>query len=624
LFIAGTNYDITYQDEINIPDDEYVTIDFPQTTEGEQMAFFCGELVINFDPIGDLSNKFMGVYDGNGYTISNFIYNNLTNSHVGLFSSSGGTIKNVGIINVSIGASNFIGALIGINHGSVDNSYASLGEIKGGTVVGGLVGSNYGDISSSSFYGDVNGSSSSIGGLIGKNENGTISDSYSSGNVEGDAFNVGGLIGRLSWGNVTNSSSSSAVIGGFYIGGLVGYNSAGIIKDKSHATGQVMGYSRVGGLVGYLHSSNEMSAMITETFATGNVVGGSDNVGGLVGYVYFDGAIHNSYATGNVNGSDNVGGLVGRLDRAHVSNSYALGNVNGDDKVGGLIGGAPFGGASYSFAAGAVSADLGDNVRGLGGFSGTFMNSHWDINTTGQDEGEDCDPEGEFGLLDPCHAKGHTTEEMYMESTYVDWNFSNIWDIDEGNNYPTLRMQGFQELETYTVFVSSFNITTPNLLEPPTGDTLCQEAASNADLNGTYIALLSKSFKNVSDLIPNVKYERVDGMKVADSKGDLFDGSIDYSIRVTELGDFVGIGVLTGTWIDGTTLYFGAPPFELQTCDDWQGVSPDPPWPPGFYGSSTNNDGNWVAFAGTNCGVYFETDHNADFKLYCFQVDPID
>ena len=32
-----------------------------------------------------------------------------------------------------------------------------------------------------------------------------------------------------------------------------------------------------------------------------------------------------------------------------------------------------------------------------------------------------------------------TTEDMMMESSFGGWDFVDTWEIDEGNNYPTLR-----------------------------------------------------------------------------------------------------------------------------------------------------------------------------------------
>jgi len=56
----------------------------------------------------------------------------------------------------------------------------------------------------------------------------------------------------------------------------------------------------------------------------------------------------------------------------------------------------------------------------------TISNSYWDTETTGQ-------PSSAGG------GEGKTTEEMMKQTTYSGWDFVNIWEIDEGVSYPTLR-----------------------------------------------------------------------------------------------------------------------------------------------------------------------------------------
>ena len=34
---------------------------------------------------------------------------------------------------------------------------------------------------------------------------------------------------------------------------------------------------------------------------------------------------------------------------------------------------------------------------------------------------------------------GLPTSEMFRQATYVNWDFINVWQIDEGRSYPTLR-----------------------------------------------------------------------------------------------------------------------------------------------------------------------------------------
>jgi len=145
-----------------------------------------------------------------------------------------------------------------------------------------------------------------VGGLVGYNR-GTVNNSYATGNVSGE-HDVGGLVGLNRYGRLNNSYATGNVSGSLFVGGLVGMN-------------------------GYYNLVNSYPT-VSNSYATANV-SGYDYVGGLVGNNW--GAVSSSYATGNVSGRDNVGGLVGSNDRT-LSNSYARGNVSGNHSVGGLVG----------------------------------------------------------------------------------------------------------------------------------------------------------------------------------------------------------------------------------------------------------------------------------------------
>src|SRR5260370_34991243 len=57
----------------------------------------------NFTPIGSAANPFTGIFDGQGYTISNLTINNVSNTDSGLFGDIGptGMVGNVGLIDES-------------------------------------------------------------------------------------------------------------------------------------------------------------------------------------------------------------------------------------------------------------------------------------------------------------------------------------------------------------------------------------------------------------------------------------------------------------------------------------------------------------------------------------------
>ena len=81
------------------------------------------------------------------------------------------------------------------------------------------------------------------------------------------------------------------------------------------------------------------------------------------------------------------------------------------------------------------ATDLADTLNKLA-FNGfvaldsgqTFISCYWDetisVTTDGADSGIPA---------------GLTTTEAYAEASYIDWDFDTIWEIDEGNDYPTLQ-----------------------------------------------------------------------------------------------------------------------------------------------------------------------------------------
>ena len=269
---------------------------------------------------------FAGIFEGNGYTISNLYSRNTASSNksIGLFATTtaAAAIRSLGVVNAHLygnTAVDRIGSLVGQNYGRlIMASYATGGTINGGggdDVVGGLVGYN--------------------------NDNSIIIASHATGDVDGDADigsedDVGGLVGTNDTGSIIASYATGNVAGGTRMGGLVGESYKGSII-ASYATGTVNGSTEndnVGGLVGWNNSS------IVASYATGNVNGGGgdDAVGGLAGYNGYNGGnIVASYATGDVDGgdgaNDNVGTLVGQ-NVSNITHSYAFGTPTNVDTPG--------------------------------------------------------------------------------------------------------------------------------------------------------------------------------------------------------------------------------------------------------------------------------------------------
>lgn len=183
---------------------------------------------VGFNPIGnftapnDYTLAFQGSFDGKGYTINDLFINRPTETEVALFGAtdSAALIQNVGLRGGSITGYDGVASLVGINKGTVRNSYATGSVTAKRALAGGLVAYNTagGLIESSYATGDVYGEISAVGGLVGMNDAATIRNSYASGKVTGGSGStVGGLLGMTVNGTIENlywnSSDNATGIG---------------------------------------------------------------------------------------------------------------------------------------------------------------------------------------------------------------------------------------------------------------------------------------------------------------------------------------------------------------------------------------------------------------------------
>jgi len=179
-----------------------------------------------FNIIGTIYNEFTGVFDGDGYTISNFNYNCQDGVRIGLFGwiTKSGKILNLVMSEPNIVAPNssYVGSLAGfLEYGVIENCC-----VEGGSVIG----CNY------------------VGGLTGRSR-GSIIQSYSDTNVVGLEL-VGGITGYTLGGSVRNCYSMAIVNGTNNVGGLIGLNSSAVVINN-YSAGPVFGTSNIGAFVGY-------------------------------------------------------------------------------------------------------------------------------------------------------------------------------------------------------------------------------------------------------------------------------------------------------------------------------------------------------------------------------------
>jgi len=180
---------------------------------------------------------------------------------------------------------------------------------------------------------------------------------------------------------------------GKILGGLSGEIEDSYIENV-HIFGSVIGDRKeIGGIAG-----TTVNTTIIRSSFTGEVVGNRKSVGGFIG-VAIDTVIENSYATGNITGDrDYTGGLVGELIDSQVVNSYAIMEIFTTGNAGGLIGNS-------------------DNS--------IVNDSYWDLEVSnlGISAG------GEF----------KTSFDMKLQTTFSNWDFGTIWNINDGVSNPVLR-----------------------------------------------------------------------------------------------------------------------------------------------------------------------------------------
>ena len=273
----------------------------------------------------------------------------------------------------------------------------------------------------------------SAAGLFGTVQGGTVRNlSLSGGSVTGRA-NVGALAGEVVSGTIAGVNSSVAVSGQRNVGGLVGSNGGAITMSAS--SGAVTGVNADGGgAIGGLAGSNASGASIATSYATGVVMGAREMIGGLVGNN--QGALSQSYATGNVSGARSIGGLVG-LNGGSIDDAYASGAVGRagiadpiltQENMGGLVGEST-GSVSHVFSSGAVT---GSGYAAVGAVAGRvsvgspFAYGFFNYETS-------------LVQTDGGGSSGRSTAQMQQQGMFNDYNFSSVWRIYEGYTTPMLK-----------------------------------------------------------------------------------------------------------------------------------------------------------------------------------------
>ena len=321
---------------------------------------------IEWTPIGkDGVNYFTGIFDGKGYTISNF---KITESkeYIGFFGYFDGSVKNLNIENFYYtpvkSSSTTIGGVVAMNYnGTVDNctvsGVISVPSYNGGTYateyIGGVVGYNYlgttsnctANVNISASFTSTTYSSSNIAyvGCVSGANLGTVDNCKGYGEISvttvAKLICVGGVLGVNS-GNLLDSSAFSTLYaegenGEINIGGVVGKNTSVLERCYSISTVSAkaqVSLVRIGGLAGHLYNSGAVDCYSAGSVSI-NTYAAMD-IGGLVGYAYsYNKEIKNCYSTADIIVENDVadvraGGLVGYTNGTAIINCYATGNIS--------------------------------------------------------------------------------------------------------------------------------------------------------------------------------------------------------------------------------------------------------------------------------------------------------
>ncbi len=253
---------------------------------------------------------------------------------------------------------------------------------------------------------------------------GDIDSCYATGHVNngerGSGDTYGGFVGlNESSGVITNSRATGEVVGGMQAGGFVGRN-FGTIKN-CYATGDVRSYSDFGGFAGW------NDGKIFYCFATGNVQNlktydESYSAGGFVGSN--EGQINNAYATGNVTSEYTGAGFVSS-NSGTILNAYATGKVSGKVEPAGFVGTNRKNIENVFFAGKTVAS--GAELYGAGCFvagnDGSVKNALYNKDGCG------------FGTDSTVDGVAFT--EMKNASLYKNWtDFDKYWTLNDTMSYP--------------------------------------------------------------------------------------------------------------------------------------------------------------------------------------------
>ena len=282
---------------VTIASAEELALFAKQVNAGTSYKGYTVKLAANIDleenqwtPIGKSGSTFQGVFDGQGYTISNLIVGSTGQSDVGLFGfTTNGEVKSFTLNNAIVKGYLDVGAVAGTPYTSKYSNITLTGDVRvdGYAYVGGMFGKNaYANLTDLTIDVDagsyVNAKSDNyrtyVGGLVGfmGEGNQVVKNVTSNIDVTGSTCDVGGITGIAHYGNsFINCTSSGNVtltsaqdVGDeLEVGGI-----AGVWLNQAGQTVTLTGCSYTGTLSSY----NVKTGFVTE-FCYNGLVGNKYN-----------------------------------------------------------------------------------------------------------------------------------------------------------------------------------------------------------------------------------------------------------------------------------------------------------------------------------------------------------
>lgn len=159
-------------------------------------------------PIGTETNKFSGVFEGDGHSVKGIYIDASTSDYQGLFGNNYAASLSDLSVTGSVVGKDYVGGIVGYSNGGSLTGCTFSGSISGATNVGGLIGWSASTSTDCSNHASVTASSTNAGGICGYASDNVFTSCSNSGGVSGTQC-VGGICGKFEGGSNECSTAAS-------------------------------------------------------------------------------------------------------------------------------------------------------------------------------------------------------------------------------------------------------------------------------------------------------------------------------------------------------------------------------------------------------------------------------